>query len=167
MLLQLEPDPTLCDIHLNKMRLTFLTFVLFLSFPATSQAQDVLITGLQDYNFGSFSGDEDMDDTLCIYKSSGNKRYWVTATGSGTGGAFELQDGGNSFAYGVRWQKAGGNFGKLTAGVAKRYGGADKVNTDCGGVDNAGLRIEMRESNVAGAPAGSYGGSLTLLIEPD
>ena len=52
------------------------------------------VTNIQDFVFSSWTGQTlRAENELCVYSSAGLS-YRITATGSGTGGAFQLTNGG-------------------------------------------------------------------------
>lgn len=130
------------------------------------------ITGFQDFPLGTWSGSGDLsaiDGTLCVYESSANPRYFITATGSGSGGAFTLSTGGTTIAYAVGWSNvanATSGFTALTSGTRVRFNGGNKTSPTCGGSYNASLQISVLASSMSGKPSGTYSGTVTILLEP-
>lgn len=124
-------------------------------------------------NYGVYSGSgapEILDGSICVYKSSGNTRYWVTATGSGSGGAFSVSYNGISIPFSVGWKASpgtSGNFSGLSANSGKRFTGVDMVSETCSGSYNAAIKTSFRSQDLAGQQRGIYTGSLSILIEPD
>ena len=131
-------------------------------------AQNVKITGVSDFAFGTWSGSGDMTDTdtLCIYRDSGGDDYSITASGSGAGGSFSVSSGGGNLSYQIRWRKSGGSFISLNANSGTNFDGAHTASETCGGVDNAEIEIQFTSGSLEAAIGGSYSGTLTLLIAP-
>ena len=140
--------------------------------PAAGYAQSVRISKLTDVAFGTisnFSADAVNSQNICIFSSSG--RYSVTATGSGTGGAFNLASGGQLLAYEVQWAAVPNQ----TLGTALLHGvelmslttSAGNQNCNPGQQRTASLITILRATAASAASAGSYSGTLTLLIRPN
>jgi hypothetical protein len=139
---------------------------LLLFFLVTSaEAQTVRISGVGDLNLGTWmgSGNLNSQDTLCVY-NLGNANYKIRATGSGAASAFTMAGGGNDLAYEVYFQDSGA-FVQLTSGSYSDFTDANTVADDCGGVDNATLKVVATSAALSSVPAGNYSGTLTLLLE--
>lgn len=95
--------------------------------------------------------------------------YSVTATGSGSGGAFAITNGTSVIPYEVQWaQTANATSGSnLTANAA--LGGQTTAALLSGltcllGVTNATLIVVVRAGSLQRATAGAYIGTLSLLL---
>lgn len=157
------------------MKRSFLAFlsILTVSIPLGASSQQAQITDMNDFPFGQYSGSGSLTQTdgdVCIYQTGGTgSNYRVTASGSGAGGSFQIQSGGDSVTYEVLWkdsQGTGGTFTNLTANSGANFTGADNASTNCGGSANAALRVYFSSGNLAGAVPGSYSGTLTISVEP-
>jgi hypothetical protein len=154
------------------MRSTFLTLLIFAFFSPiycvkNIYAADVQVSGLVDFNFGTWSGGNvTLEGDVCVYKSADGTDYRVTATGSGSGGAYQVTSGSDDVSYGVAWAKKNNAFTALSNGVASNFDGANQLDTNCSGVMTATLRIQFPETNLQAAVPGNYSGNLTILIEP-
>jgi hypothetical protein len=154
------------------MRTIFFTLLLFTILAPiygvkSVSAADVQISGLVDFNFGTWSsGILNLENDLCVYKSADGSDYRVTATGSGSGGAYQITSGSNHISYTVAWARKNNAFTTLSSGAASNFDGANQSNTDCSGVMTATLRIQFPEANLQAAVPGNYSGDLTILIEP-
>lgn len=131
----------------------------------------IRITGMADFSFGTYSGSGDMDqnDNVCVYTNKASGTYRVTASGSGAGGAFSVASGADTLAYGVFFNDVSGTTGEqaLTSGSALTgQSGANTTSQTCGGSDNANIHVRFLETNLTAAPAGSYTGTLTIVVEP-
>ena len=141
--------------------------------PAT--AQQVKISKLSNASFGSisnFTSDVTKTQNVCAYSSATGGRYNVTATGSGSGGAFTLSgSSGSTLAYEVQWEDSSGQTvgTALTAGVALtgQTTGATASGCGSGPSTTASLTILLRTSTITSANATSYSGTLTLMLAPE
>ena len=99
--------------------------------------------------------------------------YSVTVTGSGTGGAFTIDDGqGNILNYTAEWNDVKGTSGgvSVTSGVTLTgQSGACQTATNCGtcGNNTGNIRVTIQSSEFDGKPSRDYTGSISLLVEPD
>ena len=139
-------------------------------------ASNVRISGLTNLSFNTvtdLTSDSSLAEDLCVYSSSPTSGYHVTATGSGTGGAFTLSpvSGSNTLAYEVQWKaQAGQTSGsQLTANspLTGLVSAATQQQCNNGPAASASLIVILRAAALSSATAGSYSGSLTLLIAPE
>src|SRR5258706_9059508 len=85
--------------------------------PGLAAGQQVRITKLTNQAFGSIANlavDAVRSENVCVFSTTATSGYNVTATGTGTGGAFTLSLGSSTMAYqgqwsGVRGQSSGTN----------------------------------------------------------
>lgn len=146
--------------------------------PASAQAtgaDKVRISGLSDASFGTIttlSADAIRTQSICVYsKAPPSDNYRITASGSGDGGAFTLASGTETLPYEVQWSDtAGQSSGTLLSpnvplASQRNFAG----NDDCsrGAATTASLIVVLRSTNLSAAIAGSYNGSLTLLVAPE
>jgi len=126
------------------------------------------ITAIDDIAFGTWTGTGPLSSTddVCIWTS--NTGYSITASGSGTGGAFEMTDGTNTVPYTVKWDDVAGSSSgtSLTSGSALAGQTSSATSTNCNGGSalTATLGIDVTESSLASAPVGTFTGTLTLLV---
>jgi hypothetical protein len=129
----------------------------------------VQISRLNDIALGTFDGTAKSGaDDLCVYSNTGG--YHITATGNGSGSAFELiGTSGATIPYAVEWaDSTGASAGiDLIASTALTGQGGNFTTPDCGGADNAGVIVTISSTDLALAPADSYIGVLTLLVAPE
>lgn len=134
------------------------------------------ITGLTDVNFGlvtNFGVDSIRSQSVCLYARSPPPphNYRVTASGSGIGGTFQLVSGSNTIAYEVQWSDSAGQTSgaQMMANVPLTGLNSDAGQDDCrnGPATTASLIVILRSAAVGSAMAGSYSGSLTLLVAPE
>jgi len=130
-------------------------------------AEQVQISNMNDISFGSWSGSLSMEqtDAVCIYNDSANTNYKISATSPG--GVFRMTNGGNNLNFEVRFQGSSGGFVQLTHGSPSNFTAANISSSNCSGGTNATLKVTVTESDLAAAKAGTYSGSLSLLLEPN
>jgi len=131
----------------------------------------IKISGMADIAFGTYSGTGDLNgnEDVCVYTNKASGTYRVTGSGTGGGGAFTLQSGGNNLAYNVYFNDVAGTTGEaaLTAGSAlNSQSGASTSSQTCGGSNNANFHVEILSTNLLAVPSGAYSGTLTLVVEP-
>ena len=132
----------------------------------------VQISGLSDVAFGTVdpaSAASDAQD-VCVWSNTSTRGYTLTATGSGASSAFTLSDGTNALAYGVEWAASSGQTSgtALTAGTALGSLTSTATNSTCsaGPAASASLIVKMGAADLQAAVAGSYTGTLTLVVAP-
>jgi hypothetical protein len=143
-----------------------------LSQPA--RAQLVQLSDLADMSFGTVvnvSSDVSQSQTVCAYSNALFSNYTVRATGSGAGGAFTLAAGSATLAYDVQWNSAANQSSgtQLTAGVAQSGFISQGVLPGCtlGLTRSGSLTVILRAAALSVAQAGSYTGTLTVMISPN
>ncbi len=149
---------------------TLLVGLLATTIPLSCLA-DVRITGFSNFAFGTWvgSGDLQNSDDLCVYNSA-TSNYQITATGDGVGSAFTLDSSGIPVAYEVYWNDSTGTSGNVqltTNSTLHGQSGANTSSETCGGSNNANLEIFVPEGSLSTVTAGSFSGTLTILLEPD
>lgn len=139
------------------------------SLPAA--AEKVRITALSDVDFGLVSNlqaDARRSQNICVFSQSNGGRYSITASGSGAGSAFTLSNGASSLAYEVQWSGQSGQAGgtALAPNIPStgETSAATQQSCNSGPSTSASLTIVLRSSALTQARAGSYSGSLTLLV---
>lgn len=138
-----------------------------------SAGDKVAITGLSNVAFGTIVSfnDQTSSQNLCVYSQSFTDGYSVTALGSGAGGAFTLAAGSAPLAYDVLWSALPNQRGgtSLVAGSAATgfRSGATQKTCNSGPSASATLTIAIRARALASAQAGSYAGTLQLMIAPE
>lgn len=133
----------------------------------------VQISGLTDISFANADPSQQASSSQsnCVWSNTANKGYSITATGSGTSGAFTLANGSLNVPYTVQWNASGGQTSgtALTAGTALAGMISTAANPTCstGAATTSSLIISIAASNLQGmTSAASYTGSLTLLVTP-
>lgn len=134
----------------------------------------VQITKLRDLQPPTFTGSGARSEgaDLCIYTNSTAGRYRVTAVGSGSGGAFKIKNQTTleELDYALNWNDQNGTSGgvPISSGTAlTNQTGADTASTNCSGGTNSNLQVTFSEQNLLAAEAGTYSGSLSIMVEPD
>lgn len=138
-------------------------------------AQSVQILSLSDFAFGAISSigtNQSIAQTVCVNSSLGS--YSIRASGNGTGANFALTSGGSAdqLGYTVQWAPTGGQSAGtlLTAGQATRF--TPPVGNILCSLGNlvagtASLIITLPSASLGAVRAGSYSGTLTLLVSPN
>ena len=131
------------------------------------------ISGLSDVDFTNQDPATPATDAqdVCVWSNTATSAYSITATGSGTGSAFTLTDGGTTVPYSVEWSaSAGATSGSaLTAGTASGSLTSSATNHICasGPSASASLIVGMTTADLSLMSAGTnYTGTLTLLVTP-
>lgn len=136
-----------------------------------ADAQQVRLTKLVDVPFGlltTTAGDVSQAQSVCAYVQSLSGHYNIRATGSGTAGAFTLAGAGAPMPYEVQWNGSANQTSgtSLVAGQALTGLTAVTVDQNCALLvfSSASLIVLIRAAALSKATAGSYTGSLTLII---
>lgn len=134
-------------------------------------AQRVRLTKLGDVTFGAVSttaSDLSNAQSVCVYVQSLSGRYNVRATGSGAAGAFTLAGSGAPMPYEVQWNGSANQTSgtALVAGQALTGLTAVAVDETCTLLiaSTASLVVLLRAAALGQATAGSYTGTLTLIV---
>lgn len=142
--------------------------------PAFAESNKVRITQLQDISFGTvtnLTSDSVQSENICVYASTATNGYNVRAFGSGSGGAFTLASGTDNLPFEVEWSGAPGqNTGsRLTpnAPLAGQISNATQQTCASGPAASASLILILRSAALTQASAGTYNGSLTVVISPE
>jgi spore coat protein U-like protein len=144
---------------------------------APAGAASVRISGLSDVAFGTISNftvDSMQSQSLCLYsKSPPANNYSITATGSGSGGAFLLASGSDTLPYELQWSDTAGQSvgAQLQANqpLTAQHSAASNAVDDCskGPSATASLIVILRSTALSAASSGTYSGTLTLLVAPE
>jgi hypothetical protein len=134
----------------------------------------VQVTNLDDLSLGIFNGggaDLSATDTFCIYRN-GVGTFDITMSGSGAASAFTLIDGTNTVPYSVDFTNipAAATTAMTTGALLGGQQNANTSSTTCSGVgdsDNVSVTVTVTSGNLASAPAGAYGGTLTMVVSPE
>lgn len=166
-----ESAPSFWARSYSGLRTGFVGLSLALVCFPTSASGKVRITGLSDVNFGALSNlnvDAVQAQSVCVYSNGTGSRYSVRADGSGAGGSFTLSNGFAAMAYDVRWRDMPGQSNGTTLNPGQSLGGqvANANNQFCspGPPTSASLIVTLPAASLNSAQAGSYAGTLTLII---
>lgn len=141
-------------------------------FGISTVIEDVVqISNLNDVDLGNFSGSGDLanSDAFCLYRNGGGTLN-ITASGSGSGGAFSLSDGANDIPFSVEFTDETSTAAALSAGTALNAVPNTNVSSlDCSGIggDNNSIEIRISEADAIAASAGTYTGTLFLTVAPE
>ncbi len=142
---------------------------------AASAANDkARITGLTDVAFGTIANisvDAIQSQSICIYSNSVTNGYNVTASGTGPGGNFQLLSGAQSMPFEVQWSAASGQSSgtQLSPNVplTGQTSSANQQSCNAGPPSSASLIVILRSSALSSVTAGTYNGTLTLVVGPE
>jgi hypothetical protein len=167
-----------CVIGTRSIRLTVLgaAFFLELCLFCVPAYATVAISNVGNLSLGTWSGGGDVtnNDDICIYNSA-EGQYRITGTGSSSAGSgfyIATAGGSHSVAYTVGFKDSSGTSGSYTTlthnSSAGDFSGADQVSSDCssGASLNANVKVTVLSADLASAAAGSYQGTLTLVVSP-
>ncbi len=135
----------------------------------------VKIGGLSDVSLNfSGSGNPSSNKRVCVYSNTGSGDYTIAATGNliadGSAGAgfFVKMTAGRTIPYTVKWRDSAADGGTaLTAGVAlTAQSGASTTSASCNLSTNANFEILFNADNILDSPAGSYSGTVQIVISP-
>ena len=148
--------------------------ITFAASPLHAQSNNVRITKLSDVAFGAIANvgaDATNSQSLCIYANTANQGYRITASGSAPGGAFSLTSGSFLLNYEVQWNQSPSQSSgtQLSPNVTLTglISSATQQTCNSGPATTASLILVLRSSELSNARAGSYSGTLTLLVGPE
>lgn len=140
---------------------------------SASVANRAQITGLTDVAFSAVdpSSTATSAQSNCVWSNTATKGYSITATGSGTSGAFTLANGSLTVPYSVQWSASSGQStgSGLTSGSALSGLTSTAVNPTCSTspTTTSSLIVSISAANLQSMVAAtSYTGTLTLLVTP-
>jgi hypothetical protein len=140
---------------------------------SVSVANRAQITGLTDVAFTNVDPATAASNSQsnCVWSNTATKGYSITATGSGTSGAFTLANGSLTVPYSVQWSASSGQSSgtALAAGTALSGLTTTAVNPTCSSSPNttSSLIVTISAPNLQSmVSATSYTGTLTLLVTP-
>jgi hypothetical protein len=137
-------------------------------------AQQVQINKLSDVAFGTitdFTTDSLSAQNVCVFSTTAQKGYNITAQGSGAASAFTLANGPATMAYEVQWNSNSGRTTgtNLSPNVALTGQRTNATTAGCtsGPLTTASLIVIIRSAALGAAAGGNYAGTLTLVIAPE
>ncbi|MHA1539075.1 MAG: hypothetical protein ACTSXQ_01195 [Alphaproteobacteria bacterium] len=133
----------------------------------------VKVSRLQDMDLGTTTINPDgsprsIDGKVhyCIYSNAPNGAYGITIFSAyGTGSIARMRHGFNTLTYSIV-HSTGGSPTDMIPGIKKTGFYGHSTSTTCGGTTNEWTGASVTASNIAGATAGTYSDTLTILIEP-
>lgn len=142
--------------------------------PASAAPGDrARIQGLSDVPFGLLANttlDTRLSQSVCVFSDSVGSGYTVSASGSGAGGSFRLNSGASIMTYEVEWSQAPGQTSGTSLSpntiLAGLTSSASNQNCSPSGT-SASLIVVIRALAAGSATAGSYGGTLTVIVGPN
>jgi hypothetical protein len=148
--------------------------LLLIASPALAASNKVRITDLSDVNFGVIANlgvDATRSQSVCLFADTNSNGYNITASGTGPGGAFVLASGPRTMSYEVQWSDSSGqgSGNQLASNVplTGQVSGATHQTCNNGPATSASLIILLRSNVLSSATAGSYNGTLTLVVGPE
>lgn len=139
--------------------------------PALAASNKVRITNLSDVSFGPIANlgvDATRSQNVCLFSDTNSNGYNITATGIGPGGTFQLASGPSALAFEVQWGSSSGQSSgiQLTPNVplTGQVSTATQQTCNNGPPTSASLIILLRSATLSGATAGTYSGTLTLVV---
>jgi len=148
--------------------------ILFGGHSADAASNKVRLTNLSDVSFGTvanLSSDAVQSQSVCVYADTNTNGYNVTGIGTGPAGSFQLSAGATSMAFDVLWSSSTGQTSgiQLTPNVPLTGQVSPATHQTCanGPATSASLVVVLRSIALSSAAAGTYSGSLTLLIGPE
>ena len=148
--------------------------LLLVAAPAFAASNKVRITKLSDVAFGTIANlgsDAVRSQSVCVYSDTNTNGYNVTATGTGPGGTFRLSSGPQALSYEVQWSGSPGqNSGvQLSPSLPLTGQTSSATNQMCnaGPATSASLIVVLRSTALSSATAGTYNGTLTLVVGPE
>ena len=142
--------------------------------PAHAASNKVRITNLSDVSFGTIANlgvDSVVSQSVCLYADTATNGYNVTASGTGPGGAFSLASGSASLPYDVQWSSSAAQSSgtQMTANVplTGQVSSASQQTCASGPATSASLIVVLRSAALLTAAAGTYSGTLTLVVGPE
>jgi hypothetical protein len=139
--------------------------------PAPAASNKVRMTGLTDVSFGTLANlgvDAVHNQSLCLYADTPTNGYSITAMGSGSGGAFDLSSGAQALPFEVAWNSAAGQSSgnQLSPNVplTGQTSTATQQTCNSGPATSASLVVVLRAAALSSTMAGTYAGTLTLIV---
>lgn len=134
----------------------------------------VSLTGLTDVAFTNQdpASAASSPQNVCVWSNTSTKGYHITASGSGTSGAFTLASGTLTVPYSVEWAGTSGQTTgtALTSGTALTGLKSTAVDPACstGPSTTASLIVGIAAADLQTMQAAtSYTGTLTLVVAPE
>lgn len=130
----------------------------------------VHLTHIDDLLLGSFSGlgDITQEEQFCAYTETGAYRLTISATNQDINGSFFLGSSTTDLLpFTLQFDDTIVSPSFVAVGNDTLVGLTGSQILDCGGADNATLRVSLSEQDLISAPSGTYVDTLTLIMEPE
>ena len=130
----------------------------------------VIITDLDDLNLGTWTGAAELSDKSVHCVAASDKKYSITATGDGIGGAFQISSGIAEIPFQVYYRvKKNADQIQLQPGTPVHNLKGKKIKKKSPYCKGGKMVVEVRMLGVdmAKVPAGPYSGSLNLMVTPE
>ena len=140
---------------------------------APEVAAQALIGGLSDLQLGAGAGSATSKAmSITAFAARPGGRFAIQARGLGTGGAFVLLSGPGSLPFQVAYSDDGGGWSQMSPGIPlSGQRGAPNQNQFerclAGQRSPQRVRVRVLAQDMGTAVAGSYDGSLILLVTPE
>lgn len=142
--------------------------------PALAASNKVRITQLSDVAFGSITNlsvDAIRSESVCLFADTSTNGYNITASGTGPAGTFELSSGLQSLPYEVQWSGSSGQSSGVQLApntpLTGQFSSATQQTCASGPATSASLVLVLRSLALSSATAGTYNGTLTLVVGPE
>lgn len=134
----------------------------------------VQVSSLSDITLSpiDFSSSITGNTSVCIYTNTITPlgSYYVTASSAhASSGTFRVANGSQFITYNAYWNTASSpaqNVSLVSSVKTSQQTGGNGVSLTCAGSPNANFNIQFSNAQIAGAPAGTYTDTVTLLISP-
>jgi hypothetical protein len=162
--------PTVRSVDFGAARLPALLAAAVALCPAPAGAQKARIQDLSDVDFGTLTAltsDASRNQDLCLFSQTNG--YNIRAFGSGAGGAFTLSSGSSTLPYEVQWSASAGQTAGTMLTANNTLSGliSNAQQQGCNGGPSASIIVLLRSASLSSATAGSYTGTLTLVVAPE
>lgn len=107
---------------------------------------------------------------VCVWSNTSTHGYNITASGSGTSGAFTLSGGSSTVPYSVNWTDAKGTSSNLLAATNVPGFKSTATNPTCssGPAGAEALKVTVLAADLQSMQAATiYTGTLTLVVAPE
>jgi hypothetical protein len=137
--------------------------------PCAAATSNVTFAPAAFGTISSLSGDLFNRQSVCAFGSLLTQGYSVLATGSGIGGAFTVANGSQTIPYEVQWaQSAGATSGtNVVANTSLPNQAESNILAGLGcilGLQTATSIVVVRSASLQQAVAGTYTGTLTIIL---
>lgn len=133
--------------------------------------QLIKISNLKDIQLGAYAGGPNplsASSDFCVYRN-GSDKYNITMSGNGTANAFTLSQGPDVLPYSVEFVNGSTTLPVTSGTLIGNQAGANTTSESCsnGSANNASVTVKVENADLSAAPAGSYAGTLTVIVAPE